>query len=201
MSFLSNFSRSIFSKIEILINSDFLDNDFIYTNYFLIIKKKTSNNNDSFKDFLNKEQVKKHNDRAKENEKSNKEAIEFCEKYGKAYPSREEILKARLYLQQNGEELYPSNYDISTNSAKFQQIDAQRLFDEAYCEIDHTLPISRSLDDSFANKTLVLSTTNQNKGDKTPYEFLSKELFEIMEDKLNKNINTLGYKKGFKSYK
>lgn len=147
------------------------------------------------KEFLNKEQVKKYNDRAKENEKSNKEAIEFCEKYGKAYPSREEILKARLFLQQNGEELYPSNYDISTNSAKFQQIDAQRLFDEAYCEIDHTLPISRSLDDSFANKTLVLSTTNQNKGDKTPYEFLSKELFEIMEDKLNKNINSLGYKK------
>ena len=79
------------------------------------------------KEFLNKEQVKKYNDRAKENEKSNKEAMEFCEKYGKAYPSREEILKARLYLQQNGEELYPSNYDISTNSAKFEPLSDVRV--------------------------------------------------------------------------
>ena len=147
------------------------------------------------REFLNKEQVKKYDDRAKENEKLNKQAIEFCEKYGKAYPTKEEILKARLFLQQDGLELYPSEYNISTNSANFNKIDAQRLFDEAYCEIDHTLPISRSLDDSFSNKTLVLSSTNQNKGNKTPYEFLNKELFEIMEDSLNKKINILGYKK------
>lgn len=33
----------------------FLDNDFIYTNYFLTIKKKTSNNNNSFKNFIDKQ--------------------------------------------------------------------------------------------------------------------------------------------------
>ncbi|WP_193215703.1 tyrosine-type recombinase/integrase [Aliarcobacter butzleri] len=33
----------------------FLDNDFIYTNYFLTIKKKTSNSNNSFKNFLDKQ--------------------------------------------------------------------------------------------------------------------------------------------------
>ncbi|MGH2278789.1 tyrosine-type recombinase/integrase [Aliarcobacter sp. ERUVET-7] len=33
----------------------FLDNDFIYQNYFLTIKKKTSNNNNSFKNFIDKQ--------------------------------------------------------------------------------------------------------------------------------------------------
>ncbi len=33
----------------------FLDNDFIYTNYFLTIKKKTSNSNNSFKNFIDKQ--------------------------------------------------------------------------------------------------------------------------------------------------
>lgn len=147
------------------------------------------------KEFLSEEQIKNHNDRVKLNEKSNKEAIEFCEKYGKPYPSKEEILKARLYLQQNGFELYPSSYDSVNNVGKYNIIEAEKLFDETYCEIDHTLPISRSLDDSFANKTLVLSSTNQNKGNKTPYEYLDKNLFEIMETTLRKNIKTLGFKK------
>jgi site-specific recombinase XerD len=33
----------------------FLDNDFIYSNYFLTIKKKSSSNNNSFKNFIDKE--------------------------------------------------------------------------------------------------------------------------------------------------
>lgn len=149
------------------------------------------------KEFLSNEQVKKYNEKNKENEALNKEAITFCEKYGKPFPSKNEVLKARLYIQQKGFELYP--YSYIDNTENFNIIEAEKIFDESYCEIDHTLPISKSLDDSFANKTLVLSSTNQNKKDQTPYEYYKSikrlDLFEIMEIHLRKNIKTLGYKK------
>lgn len=147
------------------------------------------------KEFLSEKTKNEHKKTNKLNEDLNKEAIAFCEKYGKPYPSKEEILRARLYLQQKGFELYPCSYDGINNVAKYNIIEAEKLFDESYCEIDHTLPISRSLDDSFANKTLVLSSTNQNKGNKTPYEFLDENLFKIMETALRKNIKVLSYKK------
>ena len=38
------------------------------------------------------------------------------------------------------------------------------------CDIDHILPYSRSLDDSFSNKTLCLKEANREKRDQTPYE-------------------------------
>ena len=39
-------------------------------------------------------------------------------------------------------------------------------------EIEHIWPRSRSFDDSMANKTLCLSSENQIKGNRTPYEYL-----------------------------
>lgn len=38
------------------------------------------------------------------------------------------------------------------------------------CDIDHILPYSRTLDDSFSNKTLCLKEANREKRDQTPYE-------------------------------
>lgn len=37
--------------------------------------------------------------------------------------------------------------------------------------MDHIIPFSRSFDDSYANKVLVLPSENQNKGNCTPYEY------------------------------
>ena len=45
------------------------------------------------------------------------------------------------------------------------------LFDDNYVQIEHIIPYSISLDDSFANKTLCLATENQSKGDRTPFQF------------------------------
>jgi len=39
-------------------------------------------------------------------------------------------------------------------------------------EIEHIIPYSRSLDDSFANKTVTFCEVNKEKGDKTAYEYL-----------------------------
>ncbi len=45
--------------------------------------------------------------------------------------------------------------------------------DERYCEIDHVLPYSRTSDDSRANKVLTLAKNNQDKGERTPYEWMT----------------------------
>jgi CRISPR-associated endonuclease Csn1 len=40
-------------------------------------------------------------------------------------------------------------------------------------QVDHALPYSRSYDDSKNNKVLVLTRENQNKGNRTAYEYLT----------------------------
>ena len=47
------------------------------------------------------------------------------------------------------------------------------LFQTGEFEIEHIRPRSRSLDDSFGNKTLARKDVNQQKGNRTPYEFFS----------------------------
>ncbi|PID36242.1 MAG: type II CRISPR RNA-guided endonuclease Cas9 [Rhodobacterales bacterium] len=50
-----------------------------------------------------------------------------------------------------------------------QRISASMLFDGS-CDVDHILPYSRTLDDSFANRTLCLKEYNRQKSNKTPWE-------------------------------
>ncbi|MBT5896175.1 MAG: type II CRISPR RNA-guided endonuclease Cas9 [Rhodospirillaceae bacterium] len=52
------------------------------------------------------------------------------------------------------------------------QISLQRLFD-AEVEVEHILPLSRTLDDSPGNKTLSMLGANRIKGQQTPYEAFS----------------------------
>ena len=48
-------------------------------------------------------------------------------------------------------------------------ISAAMLFDGS-CDIDHILPYSRTLDDSFNNRTICLKSANREKRNKTPWE-------------------------------
>lgn len=50
-----------------------------------------------------------------------------------------------------------------------RRISAGMLFDGS-CDVDHILPYSRTLDDSFANRTLCLKEANRQKTNKTPWE-------------------------------
>ena len=60
--------------------------------------------------------------------------------------------------------------DLYTGEA----IDLERLVKEDhYCQIDHILPYSRTCDDSRANKVLVLAKSNQDKRERTPYEWMN----------------------------
>lgn len=55
-----------------------------------------------------------------------------------------------------------------------QALDIGRVLDDPnYAQVDHALPYSRSYDDSKNNKVLVLTRENQNKGNRTPYEYLT----------------------------
>ena len=49
-----------------------------------------------------------------------------------------------------------------------QQISAAMLFDGS-CDIDHILPYSRTLDDSFANRVVCLKSANREKRNQTPW--------------------------------
>lgn len=77
------------------------------------------------------------------------------------YPRKMDKLKYRLWLEQGGVSLY-SNRAISMT----------RLF-SADVEVDHILPYSRSLDDSYMNKALAFASENRDKGNRTPYEAYS----------------------------
>ncbi|MEM1150424.1 MAG: type II CRISPR RNA-guided endonuclease Cas9, partial [Pseudomonadota bacterium] len=61
--------------------------------------------------------------------------------------------------------------DVMTRNCPYtsKRISAGMLFDGS-CDVDHILPFSRTLDDSFANKTLCLKEANREKTNKTPWE-------------------------------
>lgn len=76
-------------------------------------------------------------------------------------PSGKDILKYKLWKQQNGYCAY-----------SLKQITPEMFIDPNRAQIDHILPYSRSLDDSYFNKALVLVEENQQKRDQTPLEYL-----------------------------
>ena len=103
----------------------------------------------------------------KQQEENRKERERAAEHFKELFPNfagepkAQDILKLRLYKQQHGKCLYSG-----------KTIDLHRLSEKGYVEIDHALPFSRTWDDSFNNKVLVLSAENQNKRNRTPYEYL-----------------------------
>ena len=85
-------------------------------------------------------------------------------------PTGVEFEKWQLYREQHGKCAY-----------SLEALDLGRIIDDpSYVQIDHALPYSRSYDDSKNNKVLVLTRENQNKGNRTVYEYLSS--FEGGED-------------------
>ncbi|MFN3749857.1 MAG: type II CRISPR RNA-guided endonuclease Cas9 [Thiobacillus sp.] len=88
----------------------------------------------------------------------------FKETFSGHTPKGKDLAKLRLYREQDGQCAYSQ-----------KPIDLHRLLEEHYVEIDHILPYSRSFDDSQANKALVLWEENQNKGNRTPFEYFGND--------------------------
>ncbi len=113
-----------------------------------------------------------------ENERKNREAREkLIKEFGISRPSRDDVIKLRLW------EEYP--YCPYTGTFISQDM----LFSEQV-DVEHILPFSRTLDDSYMNKTLCLAEENRNvKHKKTPYEAYGSD--EERWKRILKNIENL----------
>jgi CRISPR-associated endonuclease Csn1 len=113
---------------------------------------------DLAKNFSDRNKIKHQQD--DNNVANNKVKDRLVNEFDILNPTGLQITKYKLYAEQNGKCMYSGD-----------PIDINLLFsDQNAYDIDHILPYSRSGNDSRANKALVKSSENRQKGDKTPYE-------------------------------
>ena len=118
---------------------------------------------------LAREMAKNFSDRKKAekdmlaNQAQNQRIMDRLQKeFGVRSPSAQDLVKFKLYEQQN-----------ETCPYSLKPISITRLFEPNYAEIDHIIPYSISFDDSYKNKVLVLAEENRNKGNRLPLQYLS----------------------------
>lgn len=104
----------------------------------------------------------------RENEKKNEAARLKLREFG-LQPSRDNLQKYLLYREIE-EKAGIVCCPYTGKTLKLSDV----LGSEGCVQIEHIVPYSISLDDSFANKTLCDATFNRNKGELTPYDFYSK---------------------------
>jgi len=95
------------------------------------------------------------NERRKENEAIRDRLIR---EFNLPNPSRDDVIKFRLWVECNG--LCPYTGRV---------IPAGKLFGPEV-QVEHIIPYSRSLDDSYMNKTLCYEDENRHKHNRTPWE-------------------------------
>ncbi len=111
-----------------------------------------------------------------DNQNNNERVKNQIKEYGVSNPTGQDILKFRLWQEQNETCMYTGNH-----------IPLERLFNNDDYEIDHIIPYSISFDDSFKNKVLVESGANREKGNRIPAEYFGVETerwhkFQVLVD-------------------
>ena len=107
----------------------------------------------------------------KEDKDKNDEARQ-CIKEFNLKDNRENRIRYQLWKEQKNTCIYSGKKISKTKLYKLN------------LEIDHILPYSKTLDDSYMNKVLVYKQASQGKGNQTPYEYFSsdtKQWQEILE--------------------
>jgi CRISPR-associated endonuclease Csn1 len=109
---------------------------------------------------MNTKRYKDNESKQKKNQKFNEEARQFYKELNGIYPPRgnDAVVRYKLWKLQDERCIY-SGRTISVSD----------LF-TANCEVDHILPFSKTLNDSFFNKTICFAADNQSKGARTPIE-------------------------------
>lgn len=114
----------------------------------------------------------------------------FADKAGRppreGQPGAEELLRFELWEQQGGRCLYTDSY-ISP---------AQLVAEDNSVQVDHILPWGRFGDDSFHNKTLCIAKANQDKKDRTAFEWLGRDA--AAWDAFVARVKAIPYMKGMK---
>lgn len=124
--------------------------------------------------------------------------IETARELAKSRQERNEITKSNLEKQGENEKiknhlvelgLFANTDKISSNDLlkyklwteqnefcgySMKKINIEDLFQNNIVQIDHILPYSRTYNDNYLNKTLVYTKENQEKGNRTPYEWFGK---------------------------
>lgn len=104
------------------------------------------------------------------------------QEFGFTHPTKNDILRWRLYeeLQCNGFKTFYSNTYIRKED----------VFSKMY-DIEHIIPQARLFDDSFSNKTLELSSINQEKGAETAFDYMQKVCNQEELEQYKSRVNSL----------
>lgn len=116
---------------------------------------------DLAKNFDDRKKITKQRD---ENAKQNQQVKEQLKELGVDNPRDGDVLKFKLWKEQGECCMYSG-----------KPIPFKHLFENKYAEIDHIIPYSKTFDNSYHNKVLVLAEENQNKGNRLPYEAFGKD--------------------------
>lgn len=93
----------------------------------------------------------------------NEEIKKYIKDIKKGDPTSSDLLKYRLWNEQKNYSAY-----------SMKKIGVEQLFDDNMVQVDHILPYHRTYDDNYSNKTLVFISENQEKRERTPYEWFGK---------------------------
>lgn len=127
------------------------------------------------KNWEDRQKIKKNQE---EREKRNQEYVNVLKENGILKPTGQEIIKYRLYEEQFGK----CAYSQKSLEAEFGNL--KNLLQNNNTQIDHIIPFSKCFDDSLNNKVLVLTSENQNKKNRLPYEY-----FGYDEERWNKFVD------------
>ena len=106
-----------------------------------------------------RDQIQREQDK---NAARNERAAEQLREYMDGSPSGQDIVKFKLWEEQQGRCMYSD-----------EPISLERLTEPGYVDVDHIVPYSICFDDRMANKVLVLAKENRQKGNKLPLQYLS----------------------------
>jgi len=124
----------------------------------------------------------------RDQQKKNEEYEEILKKeFNILKPSRTDIIRYRLYIDQKQRCLYTG-----------KPIQKTQLFN-GETDIDHIIPRQRYFDDSYNNKVLCFRNVNEEKSNMTSYEFMQQKGIDKWED-FTRRVNEL-YKEGLISKK
>lgn len=115
--------------------------------------------------------------------KNEKAKAEIKQHFPNYSPKGIDIIKYKLWYDQGGVSVYSKDNIIELN----------RLFEPGYVDVDHIIPYSICFNDSYANKVLVKSSENREKGNRLPLQWLKGEKANAF--KVHINNLTLSYQK------
>ena len=112
----------------------------------------------------------------KKNEELRNEAEQFLiREFGNEYVSEKNIMKVMLFNELDGRCPYCN-----------ESLNGINQIINGGLEVEHILPLSKSYNDSYNNKTLSCVECNQKKINNTPYMWMGPERFEEFSDRIKK---------------